>query len=102
MKKITLLALLTLGLGFASCKKDRVCNCQVAITETETLNDNGDITTSSDAYTANYIYNMTEISKLGAKGACPSGKTTDKYSEDLGGGITYTSETIEDATCTLD
>ncbi len=27
MKKITLLALLALGLSFASCKKDRTCTC---------------------------------------------------------------------------
>lgn len=102
MKKMTLLAFLALGLSLTSCKKDRTCNCTVAITDTTTENDNGTVTVNSSAYTATYIYKMKEISKTGANGACPSGKTTTKSTENVGGGITYTYETIEDATCTVD
>lgn len=102
MKKITLLALLSLGLSFASCKKDRTCNCTVSVTEVETENDNGTITTTSDAYTATYIYKIKEVSKTGAEGACPSGKSTDKQTVNVGGGLVYTYETTQDATCTID
>lgn len=63
MKKITILSIAVAALSFASCKKDRTCNC--------TFNDG-----SPGAVTQNYTVVFKKVSKGSAKAACMSSKTT--------------------------
>ncbi len=73
MKKISILAVAALALSFASCKKDRTCEC------TST-----DSTPGSKATTRKITY--TKVSKGDAKVAC---QKTSYSSTNVGG--TYTS-----------
>lgn len=64
MKKITFLAVAALAISFASCKKERVCECTVTST-------NGSVTTTS---TETITY--TKIAKSDAKFACQKRSNT--------------------------
>jgi hypothetical protein len=63
MKKIAILSIGALALSFASCKKDRTCNC--------TFNDG-----SPGAETTSYTVVYKKASKSQAKAACLNSKTT--------------------------
>lgn len=102
MKKITFFAVALLALSFASCKKERTCSCTVAITEVTTEIEDGDSDVETNAYTGTVNYKMDKISKVGANGACASGKTVDKTTQSLGANHTITTETTQDADCKLD
>jgi hypothetical protein len=102
MKKITVLAVALLAISFASCKKERTCSCTVAVTEVQTEVEDGDSDIQTNAYTGTINYKMEKISKVGANGACASGKTVDKNTISLGTNHTLTTETTTDADCKLD
>ncbi|MES2764134.1 MAG: hypothetical protein V4677_18095 [Bacteroidota bacterium] len=73
MKKITLLLIITIGAGFASCKKDRVCECTNTYTDS-----NGDVTTNPEA-----DITIREVNKREGKDLCQ--KTTRTYVNPNGG-----------------
>jgi hypothetical protein len=63
MKKISLLSIAFIAISFASCKKDRTCNC--------TVTDNSPGSTSSE-----YKVVYKKITKSNAKTACMSLEVT--------------------------
>lgn len=66
MKKLSILAIAALAMGFASCKKDRVCTCTITSTGSSTSSTN--------------VTTMTKVSKGTAKKACVSGSSYDQSS----------------------
>lgn len=68
MKKITLFALLALGLSFASCKKDRTCTC----TQTSTTTYTGvpGLTTETETYQD--VTTLKEVNGKSARANCLS------------------------------
>jgi hypothetical protein len=72
MKKITLLAIAAVAISFASCKKDRVCEC----------------TTSGSTTTTKFT--LTKISKGHAKDACSNSAYTNSGNSNGGSTTTCT------------
>jgi hypothetical protein len=68
MKKITLLALLALGLSFASCKKDRTCTC----TTTSTVTYTGVPGLTTETSTSQDVTTLKEVNGKSARANCLS------------------------------
>jgi hypothetical protein len=95
MKKITLFALLALGVSFTSCKKDRTCTCTE--TQTEVIVGGPDAGT----YNMSQVTTTTlkEVNGKSARANCLSGTATQpSYSDGQGGTVTDTYK----ADCKLD
>lgn len=86
MKKITLLALLALGLSFASCKKDRTCSC----TTTSTMTITGGPNAGTFPNTSTSTTTLKEVNGKSARANCLSYEATQAGGSDgMGGSITY-------------
>lgn len=95
MKKITLLALLALGLSIASCSKDRTCTCTETYTAVTTGGlDPGTITGSQVTTTT-----LKDVNGKSARSNCLNTSVTyPAYPDGVGGTVVET----ETSTCELD
>jgi len=95
MKKITLLALLALGLSFASCSKDRTCTCTATYTAVTTGGPDAGTVTGSAVNTTT----LKDVSGKSARSNClNTSMTYPSYPDGLGGTVTETYA----STCELD
>jgi hypothetical protein len=95
MKKITLLALLALGLSFASCKKDRTCTCTGTITYAVTGGPFAGTNTETEASTVV----LKEVDGKSARANCMSStSTTPPFADGFGGTVNIS----QSSTCALD
>jgi hypothetical protein len=81
MKKITLLAAVVVAVSFASCKKDRTCEC--------TYTNSG--TTNVSSHTSSTV--ITKVKKSDAKYLCTKDSETNTYTN---GSISNTSTSMQD------
>lgn len=95
MKKITLLALLALGLSFASCSKDRTCTCTETYTSVTSGGPDAGTITGSQVTTTT----LKDVNGKSARSNCLSTSITyPAYPDGMGGTVTDT----ETSTCELD
>ncbi|HQQ94306.1 MAG TPA: hypothetical protein PLQ93_07115 [Bacteroidia bacterium] len=85
MKKITLLAVLVLGISLVSCSKDRTCTCTESYTSTTSGGPNAGTQTSSQVTTTT----LKDVNGKSARSNCLSGTATmPAYSDGAGGTVT--------------
>jgi hypothetical protein len=92
MKKITLFAFAAVALSFASCKKDRTCEC-TQTNSTTTVAQNGNSTTV--ASTSNSTTTIKEIKKSEAKTLCQKKTSTNTYPNNSNTGMNSSSTTYD-------